>query len=76
MKITVIKHYIFRKFFGSKKDYGIFLNIVQYHKLPLGFNCSNLEVIDDKKKFKKEGLTLNEKIYRFFNFFSNFNIGI
>ena len=70
------QNFIFRKFFGSKKDYGIFLNLVQYYKLPLGFNCSNLEVIDDKKKFKKEGLTLNEKIYRFFNFFSDFNIGI
>jgi len=65
-----------RNFFGSKKDYGVFLNIKQIYDSEKADIENNLEVVTDQKMIKEEGLSTTERINQFFNYYSNFNIGI
>lgn len=66
---------ISRKFFGSKKDYGIFLNIKQVSDVKKNFKGSNFEIIREQKIIKEEGLSTTQKIDQFFRCYSNYNIG-
>jgi Rad3-related DNA helicase len=67
---------ISRNFFGSKKDYGVFLNIRQIYDSRNGEFESKIETIVEQKMIKNEGLSTTERIDKFFKYYSNFNIGI
>ena len=68
-------NFLFRKFFGSKKDYGIFLNlknIFEFEKISHKFK---IEIIKDKGMLKESNLSNTHEIDRFFTSFSYFNLG-
>lgn len=66
---------ISRKFFGSKKDYGIFLRIKQVCDFKKNSKESKFEIIRDQKIIKEEGLSTTHKIDQYFRDYSNYNIG-
>ena len=66
---------IYRKFFGSKKDYGIFLKIRQIYDIEKNTKESKIDVIRSQKIIKEESLSNPNRIDQFFKFLSFFNLG-
>ena len=67
---------IFRKFFGSKKDYGIVVNLIQIQNKTEKQEKLFMNTTKDQKIFKEEGLSIVQKVDRFFYYCSTFNIGV
>ena len=70
------RNFIVRKFFGSKKDYGVFLDIKQIQDNNDNIKKDSIDTIVSQKIIKNESLSTVQKIDRFFYSFSDFNIGI
>jgi len=70
------RNFIVRKFFGSKRDYGIFLDIKQIQDNREDIKKDSIDTIIGQKIIKDESSSTVQKIDKFFSFFSDFNIGI
>ena len=68
-------NFLFRKFFGSKKDYGIFLNLKNIFEFEKISNKFKIEIIKDIGMLKENNLSNTHEIDRFFTSFSYFNLG-